>query len=158
MAELYSPEKSLRRLMRLAPKIRDHKDFETKLTSAPPHLREIIYEACRPFLTFKPRALDRYIASAKMMAERERLPTLDEHGNLREFEAVDVMLTKAVATKTLTLTCGKCTKQAEFHGVGQETNVDVVLKARAEGWIYDRTTDPPREICPDCPTELRVIN
>lgn len=156
MAESTSAEKSLRRLMRLAPKIRDHKDFETKLTTAPPHLREIIYEACRSFLTFKPWSLDRYVASAGRMAERERLPTLDAQGNLHEFQAVEVMLGKIVSTKTLTLTCGKCTAQAEFHAIGKETNVDVIMKARIAGWIYDYKHLPNREICPKCPTELRI--
>lgn len=142
-------------LMRLAPSIRDHKDLETKLTSAPPHLREIIYEAVRPFLKFKPRALDRYIASAKQMAERERLPTMDEHGNLHEFSAVEVGLAATVATKTLTLVCHKCTCEGTFHAIGNETNVDVVIKARAEGWVYNHLASPPHEICPECPTSLR---
>lgn len=155
MAESASAEKSLRRLMRLAPKIRDHKDFETKLTSAPPHLREIIYDCCRPFLRFKARPLDKYVVSAKQMAERERLPTMDDQGNLHEFAAVEVMMAKELATQTLTLTCGICTVQAEFHAVGKETPLDVILKARADGWIYDYKHLPNREICPKCPTELR---
>lgn len=143
--------------MRLAPSIRDHKDLETKLTSAPPHLRTIIYEAVRPFLKFQARPLDKYIVSAKQMAERERLPTLDVSGNLHEFRAVEVGLAAAVATKTLTLVCGKCTREDKFYAIGQETNVDVIMKARMEGWIHDLTVFPPREICPGCPApEVRT--
>ena len=151
-------ERSLRTLMRLAPSIRDHKDFSTKLTSAPPHLRTIIYECCKPFLKFEARPLDRYISMAQEMAEREKLPTMDANGNLHEFQAVEVGLAKSVATKTLTLVCHKCTREQEFHAVGNETNVDVVLKARAAGWIYNHLASPPHEICPDCPTSLRSIN
>jgi hypothetical protein len=151
-------ERSLRKLMRLAPKIRDHKDLETKLTSAPPHLREIIYEAVRPFLTFKARPLDRYIVSAKQMAERERLPTLDAAGNFHEFRALEVALAKEVAVNTLTLVCAKCTRKKEFYAVGNETNVDVILKARTQGWVYDYTAQPAVEICPECPTPLRKFD
>lgn len=143
-----SPEKSLKTLMRLAPSIRDHKDLETKLTSAPPHLREIIYEAVRPFLKFKARPLDRYVISAKQMAERERLPTIDEKGDLHEFRAIEVGLAAAVATQTLTLTCHKCTRQDKFFAHGNETNVDVVMKARRDGWVYDPLSE--HETCPTC--------
>jgi len=149
-------ERQLRTLMRLAPSIRDHKDFETKLTSAPPHLRTIIYEACKPFLKFEARPLDRYVASAGRMAEREKLPTMDEHGNLHEFQAVEVGLLSEVATKALTLVCHKCTREDKFFAVGKETNVDVIMKARVGGWIYNYLADPPHEICPNCPTSLRT--
>ena len=141
-------ESDLKRLMRLAPKIRDHKDLETKLTSAPPHLREIIYEAVRPFLKFQAKPLDRYVISAKQMAERERLPTMDERGNLHEFRAVEVGLAAAVATRTLTLTCHKCTREDKFFAIGEETNVDVVMKARREGWVYGPLSE--HETCPTC--------
>lgn len=141
-------ESSLKRLMRLAPKIRDHKDFETKLTSAPPHLRTIIYEACKPFLKFEAKPLDKYVISAKQMAERERLPTIDERGNLHEFSAIEVGLSQAVATKTLTLVCVKCTREDKYYAVGKETNVDVVIKARLSGWVYDPLSE--HETCPKC--------
>jgi hypothetical protein len=157
-SETMQAESSLRKLMRLAPSIRDHKDLETKLTSAPPHLREIIYEAVRPFLKFKAKPMDKYIVSAKQMAERERLPTMDEKGNLHEFQAVEVLVAKEVATKTLTLTCHVCHKTEQFFAFGRDTNVDVVMKARVRGWIYNYKAEKPHEICPECPTELRVVN
>lgn len=151
-------ERSIRKLQLLAPKIRDHKDLETKLTSAPPNLRAIIYETVRPLLTFKAHPLDKYVARAGEMAEREQLPILDPHGNLVEFRAAEKMLASAFAEKALTLTCAKCTKAETFHGFGKETNVDVVIKARAAGWIYEYTARPEVEICPDCPTPLRKFD
>lgn len=149
------PEVSIRTLMRLAPRIRDHKDFETKLTSAPPSLRTIIYEACKPFLKFPAWPLDRYVSSAGRMAERERLPTMDEKGNLHEFKSMELGIAKELATKALTLVCHKCTREDKFYAVGTETNVDVVMKARTDGWIYNYMADPPHEICPFCETSLR---
>jgi len=157
-------ERSIRKLQLLAPKIRNHKDLETKITSAPPHLRMIIYEIVRPHLTFEAWPLDKYIISAKQMAEREKLPTMDEAGRLWEFQppqdvkTAEKAIAAALAVRTLTLTCGKCTVQEQFHAIGNESNVDVILKARAIGWIYDYKADPQREICPKCPTELRVVN
>ena len=134
--------------MRLAPKIRDHKDFETKLTSAPAHLRTIIYEACKPFLKFEAKPLDKYVVSAKQMAERERLPTIDEAGNFHEFKAVEVLLGAALTTNTLTMTCCRCTREDKYFPVGQDTNVDVIIKARLEGWVYDPLSK--HETCPKC--------
>lgn len=149
-------ERDLRKLMSLAPKIRDHKDMETKLSSAPPHLREIIYEAVKPFLKFKAKPMDKYIVSAKQMAERERLPTMDERGNLHEFKAVEVLTAKELSTKTLVLICHKCTREEKFYAIGKETNVDVVMKARKDGWIYNFMAMPPYEICPNCEISLRT--
>jgi len=141
--------------MRLAPRIRDHKDLETKLTSAPPHLRTIIYEAVKPFLKFKAKPLDKYVVSAKQMAERERLPTMDENGNLHEFRSIEVGLAADVATKTLTLICSKCTREDKYYAIGKETNVDVIMKARLDGWVHDFRQMPAVEVCPDCPISLR---
>ena len=159
-------ERQLQVLTRLAVKIRDHKDLETKLTSAPPQLRTLIYETLKPNLKFKPWPLDRYVASAGRMAEREQLPVMDASGMLHEFQPardartvkmdVEDILTAALAKRTLVLTCAKCTRQQTFFGVGDETPVAVVLKARRAGWIYDYKADPPVEICPACPTSLRA--
>lgn len=146
-------EQQLRVLARLAPKIRDHKDLETKLTTAPPQLRSLIYEVLKPFLKFKPWPLDRYVASAGQMAERERLPLMDDKGNLRE-----PLPNSLITERVLTLVCAKCTKQKDFYASFGETNVDVILKARKQGWVYDYLADPPTEICPTCPTSLRTFD
>lgn len=155
---LSEEERSIRKLQLLAPKIRDHKDLETKLTSAPPSLRTIIYEIVKPCLKFKAHPLDKYVARAGEMAEREQLPILDAQGNLHDFRVAEKAIAAELATLELTLVCSKCTKAEKFFAVGRETNVDVVVKARAAGWIYDYTVKPEVEICPDCPTSLRKFD
>lgn len=155
-------ERQLMTLIRLAPSIRDHKDLETKLTSAPPHLRGVIYETVKPHLKFKARSLESYVISAGQMAERQQLPVLKADGTLTEFRPAQDLasaqksIAADLALRTLTLVCSKCTREDKFYAVGQETNVDVVMKARSDGWIHDFTHEPPREICPNCPTSLRT--
>ena len=158
-------ERSLRVLARLAPKVRGHKHLETLLTTAPPQLRQVIYNTLKPELKFIPKPLDVYVATAGQMAEREQLPTMDAEGKLHEFKpasdasslVIDAenAIASALAKRTLTLVCSKCTHEEKFHAVGEETNVDVILKARRIGWIYDYTVRPAVEICPACPTSLR---
>jgi hypothetical protein len=146
--------------------VRDHRHLERLLTEAGPEIRQELYDALRPNLRFSAHPLDWYVAQAQQRAEREQLPTLDAEGALHPFkpardvssavkEAQDA-IAKALAERTLTLTCGKCTRKGVFYAVGKETNVDVILKARKEGWVYDYKHEPPREICPDCPTALRT--
>lgn len=149
----------------LASTIRDHKHFETLLTSCDAEERQILYDSCLPHLKFKAWPLDRYVASAGRMAERLQLPILGPNGELLEFrpaqdvntiqKAAEDAVAAEIARRTLTLTCAKCTHQQSFMGVGDETPVDVILKARKAGWVYDHIAQPPREICPKCPTSLR---
>jgi hypothetical protein len=156
-------ERSIGRLQLLAPKIRDHKDLEVKLTSAPPSLRTIIYNTVKPYLRFKAWPLDKYVASAGQMAERQQLPVMDIQGMLHPFKpAADVrsvekhaeeVIASSLAARTLTLTCSKCTRKGYFYAVGQETPAAVMIKARQGGWVYDPAQDV--DICPDCPTSLR---
>jgi hypothetical protein len=73
----------------------------------------------------------------------------------REIADAESAIADGLATTVLLLVCGKCTERAEFRGVGDETPVAVMMKARRAGWIYDNTGDTPREICPTCPTSLR---
>lgn len=145
--------------------VRDHDHFSRLLTEMEPDLRQEMYDAMRPHLSFEPWSCDQYIAHAKEMAEREQLPILSATGKLMAFKpAQDVSsgmkqaqeaLDKALADRTLVLVCAKCTAQEAFYGTTEQTKVDVVLKARRAGWIYDGTGDNPVEICPDCPTSLR---
>jgi hypothetical protein len=147
----------------LASTIRDHKHFETLLTSTAGEERQMLYDSCVPHLKFTAKPLDVYVAGAGQMAERLQLPTLDAEGNLHEFRpAADVKsIEKAaqqaiaddLAARTLTLVCSKCRHVAIFTAFGHETPVDVIKKARKIGWVYDYTAD--REICPKCPTSLR---
>jgi hypothetical protein len=161
-------ERSLKVLLRLAPKIVDHADFERKLTSAPPALRGVIYETVVPHLKFKAWPLDRYVASAGRKAEAQQLPTVGVDGKLHAFRsAVDVSsleklaedaLAVSLAKQTLILVCAKCTRQQSFLAGEGETPLTVTIRARETGWIYDYTSCPPVEICPSCPTPLRQVN
>lgn len=140
----------------LARTIRDHKHFETLLTSCGPEERQDFYDAVSPHLRFTAKPLDVYVALAGQMAEREQLPVMDKEGKLHPFQpAQDVqtaqkMLAAAIAAKILTLKCAKCTKEEQFFQVGDETPVAVRKKALQAGWIL-----VPEEICPDCLTSMR---
>lgn len=145
--------------------VRDHRHFERLITECEPEMRQELYDSLRPHLKFSAKPLDVYIADAQQRAEREQLPVLMENGHLRAFTpARDVSssvkdaenaIAKALAARTLTLVCSKCTQEAKYYAVGEETNLDVILKARRDGWIYDYRARPPVEICPQCPTSLR---
>jgi len=141
----------------LARTIRDHKHLETFLTSIDSQQdRQDVYESIRPHLRFTPKPLDVYVASAGQMAEREQLPILGEDGKLHAFKpAQDVRsqaqetLDRYMAEKTLTLTCYKCLAEDTFYALNDETKVDVTIRARKAGWVYDIAKD--KEICPKCP-------
>lgn len=149
----------------LASTIRDHQHFETVLTSCDPEERQMLYDSCRAHLKFAAKPLDVYVASAGRMAEAMQLPVIDAEGKLHEFApAQDVSsveksaqdsLSAEMARRTLVLVCSKCTRQEKFVGIGEETPLDVILKARKAGWVYDYIANPAREICPKCPTSLR---
>jgi hypothetical protein len=148
----------------LARTIRDDKHLENLLTSTPPEDRNDLYESVKPHLRFIPKPLDVYVSRVGQRAEREKWPTLDADGRLHEFRSardvstVQKLIAAELAKRTLTLVCAKCLKQEVFHQVGEETNVDVILKARKAGWVHDYLSEPAREICPKCPTLLRDVN
>lgn len=145
-------------LAALAGTIRDHRHLETLLTGIDAEERQMVYDSLRPHLKFTPKPLDSYIASAGQRAEREQWPILDAAGNLREFrpaqdsssieKQTEKLLAAEIAKRTLTMTCSRCLRQEAFYQVGSETNVDVVLKARRTGWVYDPIT--VKESCPKC--------
>jgi len=149
----------------LAGTIRDHKHLEGLLTKTGAADRQELYDSLVPHLRFTAKPLDVYIASAGQRAEREQWPILGPDGNLLPFKpAADVssvtkdvqdMLASAMAKRTLTLTCSKCLHEETFFAIGEETRVAVVIRARKAGWVYDYVSDPPREICPTCPTSMR---
>lgn len=143
----------------LAQTIRDHKHFESLLTSADPSERQMLYDSVLPHLRFKAKPLDVYVANAGRRAEREQWPVQGPDGKLHEFrpatDVASIAIAQDMAKHTLVLECSKCTREERFCSVGQETPVDVIIKARKAGWVYDNISDPPREICPKCPSSLR---
>lgn len=145
--------------------VRDDRHFTELLSDTEPEMRRDVYEAMRPHLKFQAKPLDWYETQAKERAEREKLPILGPDGKLLEFRPTQdvssalkhaqALLDEAVAEKTLILRCRKCTVVEKFHGLEHETKVDVILKARKKGWIYDGRGETPAEICPSCETSLR---
>jgi hypothetical protein len=142
----------------LARTIRDHKHLERIITEAEPSERQMLYDTIKPNLRFQPWPLDKYIASAGQMAEREQLPILGEDGKLHPFQpASDVktlekhaedVLARSLAKRTLTLVCHKCLEEGQFHQLGEETRVSVIIRARKAGWKYDPLRET--ETCPKC--------
>lgn len=142
----------------LARTIRDHKHMETLLTETLPEDRQDFYDAIRPHLRFQAKPLDVYVSGAGQMAEREQLPTMDAQGMLHPFKpSADVkslekhageILAQAIAKRTLTVTCHKCLAQEQFYQVGDETEVGVMIRVRAAGWVYDAHRET--ETCPKC--------
>ncbi len=152
--------------IRLASIVRDHQHLVYLLLRCDPEDRTIMYEALRPHLKFKAFSLDEYVSGARAKADAERLPTLNEDGTLSSYEdysptkkplitLAEKAIKEAVAIakaggRKLTVTCSKCTVQAEFVG---ETLVAATMAARKAGWVYDAKNDS--EICPACPA-IRV--
>lgn len=137
----------------LAGTIRDHKHLEQLLTSCSGEERAMLYESVRPHLKFIAKPLDVYISHVAHKAEREQWPVMID-GKMTEFRSAQDVATAnkgiadAVKQKTLTLVCGRCTQREEFPQIGKETAVDVVIKARKLGWVYNVTTHT--ETCPKC--------
>jgi hypothetical protein len=139
--------------------VEDDKHFMQMLNKCQPQYRHDMYEALRPHLRFVPRPLDVYIAELGMQAEIEQLPTVDNDGKFRAFrtpeiDALDVkriedVVEETLASKHLTVTCKRCTREETFHG---GTRGDVIYKLRAAGWTWGvDPTGEGQEICPVCP-------
>jgi hypothetical protein len=140
--------------------IRDHAHFQTLLTGISGEERQQLYDAVRPSLKFKAKPLDQYVSAAASRAEREQWPTQDKEGKLHAFKPardadtakrdVEDAIAAGIAERTLTVQCADCERTQAFFQVGLETHVDVVLKARRAGWVYDYKAFEPVEICPEC--------
>lgn len=138
----------------LASAIDTHEEFKAILFKVEPEQRANCYKSLAPRLRFAAKPLDVYEAEAKHDAERQRLPHLDERGNLIVGAPARTARPAAPNRKQpmtwnpkhmrLTLTCAKCTKQEEFFG---DSPVDAATKARKALWIHEDT----KEICPKCP-------
>jgi hypothetical protein len=113
-----------------------------------------MYEALKPHLKFKPWPLEKYISVLKEHAgnvastwapteigEKKSAQPIKFNGH--EFEEVAPDDAEGCL---LTLTCYKCTRKADFHGI---TPVQAVMVARHDGWVRDLVMQ--KEICPKCP-------
>ena len=148
--------------VRLASIVRDHQHLVYLLLRCDPEDRTIMYEALRPHLKFRAASLDEYISGARVKADAEKLPTLNEDGSISAYEEYNLtkqplvtLAEKAIAEaeaiakaggRKLVVTCSKCTAQAAFAG---ESLVTATIAARKAGWVYDLTLE--KEICPACP-------
>lgn len=148
----------------LATLIPDHSSFQKVLTAVEPEQRRNCYESLRALLRFEAKPMDVYLAEAGQQAEREQLPLVDDTQptGLRPFMPTrnanpttgddHVIENPAVIGNIfggnieLTLTCGKCTRQATFYGT---TIVDATMKARKADWLWD--LERKYDICPKCP-------
>lgn len=142
----------------LAPKIKDHEMLEKKLSTAPPHLRPIIYEVVAPRLFFKARPLEWY--ETQMRIHAANLPVWNGNtGSVMEppvvcdnatFRRANELLAASIAKRTLHLVCAKCLREQDFPAIDNEYQSATIKRARRAGWVYDYKADPVREICPEC--------
>jgi hypothetical protein len=145
-------------IAKMALLIRDHKHLENILSGQDGKTRQEIYDAVRPHLRFTPWPLDSYVAAMGRTAEAKQLPIQNPDGTLREFSpAQDVRtvqksaedaIARDLAKRTLTMVCVKCLRQEQFFGIGTETPVTVILKAREQGWVFNPANET--ETCPQC--------
>src|SRR5215831_380285 len=70
--------------------VRSHEHFRSLLITAEPEERRNMYEAMSPYLRFKPRSFDEYMADAAADAEARQLPTQDAEGGLHEFQVPEI--------------------------------------------------------------------
>lgn len=154
----------------------DHDDLRRLINKCEPQHRREMYEALKPHLSFEPKPLDVYIAELGDEAARKQLPTIGPDGHFRPFHVPELQTARlaqaitdqimgkpatektpeeqaaqdavdsARAKHTLTVTCRKCTRVAQFHG---DRKADAIFNARLAGWGYD-SYQGGAEICPEC--------
>ena len=147
-----------RLLPELACYVRDHEHFRSLLMGCEPQLRYGMYASMRPYLRFRPKALDEYLADAAADAEARQLPTVDADGNFHPYippsigedrQVAQAAVAAAFAGEHLELVCRKCTRQRIFSGINR---AEAIFNARNAGWAYDENSDGKAfEICPECP-------
>lgn len=148
--------------------VRDHEHFRAILVKVEPHKRTTAYEAFRQHLRFTAKPLDVYLTEAAQAAEAERLPVWDEknqtvtdysnyHGSDRPF--LEVLAERAIkraaleqkAKGSLTITCAKCTKQANYPALDQ---VGAYAAAVRSGWVFKKIAADESWPC-NCSTVIR---
>ncbi len=135
--------------------VRDHDHFRSLLNTCAPEVRYDMYCDMVPYLRFAPKPLDVYLSENADLADRKQLPIITADGGLRahpgapDVQSLEFIANQAIlaerARHRLTLTCRKCTRQAEFIG---ERKADCITDARLFGWAYDSTSGFER--CPVC--------
>lgn len=161
-----------------------HDHFRKVLLSVEPHLRTVAYESVRPHLNFTPKALDEYIIDGKREAEELQLSVQmpdgtfvsyrDFHGGSTPGPSIEDMAEAAInavnspvlsvdplkegGKGTLTLRCGKCTKEVSIECADKLQGYSI---AKSKGWVFtlfeNRKTHEKQErpICSTCPA-IRV--
>jgi hypothetical protein len=146
--------------------IMDHEHLRSLLVRCEPENRSAMYDSLKPYLQFKAKPLDVYIAESADMAARQDLPTIDAAGNINfsptptpelvpDVAAAQAAVNDSFAKHVLTVTCRSCTKQESFTG---DTKYDAIVNARLAGWVYYEIDGQPREICQDCPAVRVATN
>jgi hypothetical protein len=62
--------------------VQDHEHLRSLLVRCEPENRSAMYDSLKPYLRFKAKPLDVYIAESADRAARQDLPTIDETGNI----------------------------------------------------------------------------
>lgn len=140
--------------------VQDHEHFRQLLAICEPEQRVGMYDSMRPYLRFQAHPLDVYMSETGRLAAQKQLPVLNADGSLSPFHPaeisaapVDQKLEALLPDVTLTVTCRKCTKTAEFQA---STRVGAIYEARMAGWTWDELRGDGKEICPDCPATRKV--
>lgn len=146
--------------------VQDHEHFRSLLVRCEPENRSAMYDSLRPYVRFQVHSLDHYMAESARLAEARKLPIYDnETGDIKRTTPMPATIRTADEETlqrlgeeeqpvSLTITCRKCTKQAQFCGA---TQYDAIWRAREQGWVYYIHEGEPRQICPDCPA-VRLAN
>ena len=132
-------------IVALARLVEDHTHFEELLRACDPTLRREMYEAMKPHLRFVAGPLEDYIIRAKMNAQSQEFPVMDEQGFLHPFRTPSIVTVEVPAVE-LWAKCGTCGKEGIFLG---STKADAVFTLRASGWGWDEFDDS-NTICVDC--------
>jgi hypothetical protein len=70
--------------------IRTHEALRELINKCEPRERYNMLEVLRPYLCFKPKALDIYIAEMAALADARRMPTQDADGNLQPHRSAEI--------------------------------------------------------------------
>lgn len=163
MATLDDPVELMKQLAYLIDQDEDR--FCKFLLKVEPEKRRMAYDVMSPFLRFKPKPIEDYLAQGGRMAESDRLATMTADGTLKPYkpghiglmERANLALTEEWSLGhdggVLRVICYKCTREQSFRADGK---LQAIKQARNQGWEWvfgQRTTegiDPTHAVCPEC--------